>query len=729
MTNRFFTVFICGLLCTATMTAQAQSGTTGNLTWNIKNGTLTISGIGKMPDYPYKYVGEVNTAPWGKMVKKITTVVIENGVTSIGEYAFHECRSLTSVIIPNSATSIGKSAFGYCSDLTSVTIPTSVTSIGEYTFVHCRSLTSVTIPNSVTSIGGNAFSNCNNLASVIIPNSVTFIGGYAFSDCSNLTSVIIPNSVTSIENGVFRNCSNLTSVTIPNSVTSIGINAFVNCRSLTSVPIPHSVAFIGDYVFLGCDNLTSVILGDKVFAMKSREFNMDFVLKNRKILYSYFSKNYVESRINDWQKKGEFESTFDWQKRVNENTRQAKVVELLKDTEAAFIAERSKSFNMGSMTLDAYDADNQTYLIKNSEHSNWLVPVPIGEAPTFKNNWESVKKTPKYAVVDDQLAIAEMTFTIPNGKIYKYSNQASLNYTIAKIDYNFASIDINIADNSTTQRGQQNISTTNITTGNLSDVDINIPVNTIKNDKTFVVIIANEDYQESGISRVEFAKNDGSIFKEYCIKTMGLPEHNVHYRANATLNNMRAEIKWIKDLDAQFKNKTDINIIFYYSGHGTNDELSKSAYLLPTDGLAEDAGTAYKLDDLYQILGNLSAKSVTVFLDACYSGAGRDGSMLVASKGVVIKAKQGVPIGNTVVFSSSQGDETSFPYKEKEHGLFTYFLLKKLQETKGDVTLGELGNYVTDKVGQQSVVVNRKSQTPTVISSTSLINWENLKLK
>ena len=263
-----------------------------------------------------------------------------------------------------------------------------------------------------------------------------------------------------------------------------------------------------------------------------------------------------------------------------------------------------------------------------------------------------------------------------------------------------------------------------------SDVDINIPNTSIKNDKTFAVIIANEDYQEYGISRVEFAKNDGEIFMEYCIKTLGLPELNVHYRSNATLNNMRAEIKWIKDLDEQFKNKADINIIFYYSGHGTSDELSKSAYLLPTDGFAEDVISAYKIDDLYKILGNLSAKSVTVFLDACYSGAGRDGSMLVSSKAVIIKAKQGVPSGNTIVFSSSQGNETSFPYKEKKHGLFTYFLLKKLQETKGEITLGELSKYIIDEVGQKSVIVNRKSQTPTVsYSATMADKWENMKLK
>jgi hypothetical protein len=116
-------------------------------------------------------------------------------------------------------------------------------------------------------------------------------------------------------------------------------------------------------------------------------------------------------------------------------------------------------------------------------------------------------------------------------------------------------------------------------------------------------------------------------------------------------------------------------------------------------------------------------------MDACFSGAQRSGAMLASARGVARKTAQGKPLGNMVVFSAAQGDETAYPYKEKGHGLFTYFLLKKLQETKGDVTFGELSNYITTNVQQQSIVVNSKSQTPTVIPSASLTNWQSLKLK
>ncbi|MBQ8341817.1 MAG: leucine-rich repeat protein [Clostridia bacterium] len=186
----------------------------------------------------------------------LKTVIITGG-TTVAYSFFSGCSSLTSVAIPESVTSIGGSAFSGCSSLTSVTIPNSVTSIGNGAFKGCSSLTSVAIPESVTSIGYHTFSGCSSLTSVTIPNSVTSIGDGAFSSCSSLTSIAIPESVTSIGNGAFKGCSSLTSVTIPNSVTSIGGSAFYNCNSLTSIIIPNSVTSIGNAAFSGC-SLTTV---------------------------------------------------------------------------------------------------------------------------------------------------------------------------------------------------------------------------------------------------------------------------------------------------------------------------------------------------------------------------------------------------------------------------------------------------------------------------------------
>lgn len=259
-----------------------------------------------------------------------------------------------------------------------------------------------------------------------------------------------------------------------------------------------------------------------------------------------------------------------------------------------------------------------------------------------------------------------------------------------------------------------------------ADVDVNIPVNTQVNDKTFVVIIANENYQKE--VKVQYATNDGKMFKEYCEKTLGVPSKNIHFAKDASFGNMKSEIKWISDVSAAFNGQA--KILFYYAGHGMPNEADKSAYLLPVDGFSSDFETAIKLDDLYKRLTANPAQSITVFLDACFSGSVRDNGMLANARGVKIAPKAEVMKGNMIVFSAATGDETAYPYEEKQHGLFTYFLLKKLQETKGNVDYQALSDYLIQNVKQQSIVVNQKSQTPQVRTSSQVQNtWQTQKLK
>lgn len=259
-----------------------------------------------------------------------------------------------------------------------------------------------------------------------------------------------------------------------------------------------------------------------------------------------------------------------------------------------------------------------------------------------------------------------------------------------------------------------------------SDVDKIPTATTTKADNTFAVVIANESYnKEAG---VPFAANDGKIFAEYCKNVLGLPDENVHLAVNATLNDMKHEIGWLSKVLETRNGKA--KAIFYYAGHGIPDEASKNAYLLPVDGYGSDVSTGYPLEQLYKDLGSVPSEEVTVFLDACFSGAKRDGGMLASARGIALKANRGEPIGNMVVFSAAQGDETAYPYKKEGHGLFTYYLLKELKETKGNTTLKQLGDYVSKNVSQQSIVINSKSQTPTVIPSKNVADkWEGWTLK
>ena len=267
-----------------------ESNTCGsNLTWTLSDdGVLTISGTGSMEDY------EHGDAPWHSNNDLIHTVVLEDGVTSVGTGAFYWCNNLTSVMIPDSVTSIGAWSFYSCSSLTNVSIGDNVTFIGDHVFHYCTGLTDVTIGNSVSTIGDYAFYYCTDLTDVTIGNSVSTIGDYAFCKCRRLTDVTVPVSVTTIGDHAFNGCESLTGIHVDQNntsyfsdvhgvlydksrtsliqapgklnghysvlggITNIGDESFVDCTSLTGVTLPDSVSVVGNSAFYNCTNLKEI---------------------------------------------------------------------------------------------------------------------------------------------------------------------------------------------------------------------------------------------------------------------------------------------------------------------------------------------------------------------------------------------------------------------------------------------------------------------------------------
>lgn len=258
-----------------------------------------------------------------------------------------------------------------------------------------------------------------------------------------------------------------------------------------------------------------------------------------------------------------------------------------------------------------------------------------------------------------------------------------------------------------------------------SDVDSNIPESKKAAENTFALIIANEDYQF--VDPVNFASHDGEVFKEYCIKTLGIPEKQVRYCSNATYGVISGGVDW---LSYALNNFEGSRAIVYYCGHGIPDEKTGEAYIIPVDGKGTNTATCYSLKHLYQTLSDTKAANVTYFMDACFTGANKEGSMLVAARGVAREPKKESIDGNTVVFSASSGDETAMTYEEKGHGLFTYYLLKKLQETGGDVSYYELAAYINRNVKKDAFLLNEKPQTPVVaVSHDAVPTWKGMKLK
>ena len=266
----------------------------------------------------------------------------------------------------------------------------------------------------------------------------------------------------------------------------------------------------------------------------------------------------------------------------------------------------------------------------------------------------------------------------------------------------------------------------------VAEVDRNIPVNSYKFPDRYALIIGNEDYSShqqglSAESDVEFARNDAKIFREYAEKILGINEQNIYFLIDATAGEMQQNIELVSKIVEKIGENAEL--IFYYAGHGYPDENTKVPYLIPVDVNATNLTAAIKLSDVYKKFSRTGAKRITVLLDACFSGGGRE-SGLLAARGVKIKPKDEMLGGNMVVFTASSGEQSALPYKEKKHGMFTYFMLKKLQETGGDITYGELDKYISRNVSIESLKINQKEQDPKVNVSTEIINkWQSWKLK
>ena len=307
-------IFCVTLILCLTPYASAESGTWSNLNWTLDDtGQLTISGSGNMDNF-YNW----STTAWCSQKNAIKAVVIESGVTSIGNYAFSNCRNLTSVIIGKNISRIGSSVFTNCDELNNISVDSANLTYHDRNGVLFNSNTneivcfpaarsgSYFIPNDVKSIGRNAFDSCRKLTSVTIPDSVTNIGYWAFNCCYGLTSVTIPDSVTTLDDGVFCNCGGLSNVTIGANVNSIGEDIFGACGRLTNIYvnpanasyhdrdgvlfktnekeivcfpcgrsgayiIPNDVKSIGKYAFSGC-GISSITIPGSVTKIGERAF-------------------------------------------------------------------------------------------------------------------------------------------------------------------------------------------------------------------------------------------------------------------------------------------------------------------------------------------------------------------------------------------------------------------------------------------------------------------------
>ena len=267
----------------------------------------------------------------------------------------------------------------------------------------------------------------------------------------------------------------------------------------------------------------------------------------------------------------------------------------------------------------------------------------------------------------------------------------------------------------------------NVSLGLNTELLQDIPVGAV-NRHRYALIIGNEDYSITGANaeiNVPYAVNDAMVFREYCVRTFGVPDGQLKVVPNATAGMMHEQLDWLVNMAST---DPEAELIFYYSGHGNNDEATKEPYLLPVDITGKNIRLGISLADLYKRLATYPIKGAYVFLDACFSGGYKSAAPLLAQKGVRVVPKVGLPQGHTLSFSSSSGDQTSSVYHDKKQGYYTYFLVKCIKDAKGDLTMKELFEKTNAEVKKATALIG-KMQEPQYMVSPTWSDWADVKLK
>lgn len=559
----------------------------------------------------------------------------------------------------------------------------------------------------VTEIAREGFEGCRNLKSVVLPNSIRKIGADAFRGCTSLEYVVMPDQA-EIEimpiifgiggNGPFKGCKNLTiikgnNIALPDYVLS---SALKNCDD---VPFVYSINTGG--------NTPKAIYTDPNAIIPP---------------FSEYAEAKVKRPMEMWEKRKPYESSAEYMERVTDASREAKLKEYLAQAREEYLTMYAPQGIAG--TIEYYDPDYNVFTIDTRSYGELYAKVPKDEAERFQTNWNKVKLEPRFGILGDRLAVLSCTFML-DGNIYQsestYTDETESGYRamLRPLSELLAENTVATAQVSNQEEGAAKAPKV------VDPVDIRIPATGVKDNRTFALVVGNEHYQ-GNIKGVPYAANDAEIFAKYCKKTLGLPEANVRLITDATMGQLTSAIE-------ELKNKVKATngegrIIFYYSGHGKPDDKDRQAYMVPVDASPYSNRTNYSLSELYRELGEAGAKLVTVFLDACFSGATRNDDMLVAARAMRQVPREETPLGNMVVFSAASDAETAYPIESKSHGIFTYALLDKLQRTEGKVTLGELADHITKTVTEISLDANRP-QNPKVLVSPVLPEWREIQLR
>lgn len=558
-------------------------------------------------------------------------------------------------------------------------------------FKNCKRLVAVTIPATVKHIGERAFLNDGKLEVITCLSKNISFAMFDFKWASNC--------------GPFYNCRKISTVKwATNDIPSFAFDAFSGNRDC-----PYSKK-LEVYAMLNDSSTVQSNIASSEDGQKEYVSFLDFAEKS------------ITDAYNNWQKKKDYGTKEQYAERTSAEKRDQIKQKLVEDARNEYINLYAPASLEGTIT--DYDTEYKVFTISVPEIGNIYAQVTIADRSFFEDNWSAVQIVPVYNIVNNKLTVVSCEYNIGekkfvSPKIYdeESDNYSNMAFEARKIDLDDILSDESSADNTDNRKD--------------SDAAKRSPVNTapftgLHNPNTYALIVGNENYKY--VEPVKFAVDDAITFARYCRNTLGVPDQNIMAVQDVTKGELRRTVKEIQGIFEDDGAKK--NLIVYYAGHGIPDEKNADSLILPVDASASDTESCYSLQELYNQLGELGAQSVVVYMDACFTGSARGGGSLLANRaGVDFVRSQVEPRGNMVVLSATSASETAQPYVSMGHGIFTYFLLDKLQQAKGNVTLGELSEYVTTKVKSQSLSKAGKRQVPsTMVSNTFSGNWKDLSV-
>lgn len=475
--------------------------------------------------------------------------------------------------------------------------------------------------------------------------------------------------------------------------------------------------------FVPCEYDVAGSFGPDGFAAVTKADSSGFVFRNGKwyatkdraldwirgIPFSVYARDKVMNKMNQWQRREAEESVPDWEARVNDDTFMARIEGLEMRTEAEYL--EANRLHEPECLLGGYDDAAGSFHVSvrsRNRQFDMEIIVPVSDTLTVRNNWKKVKADFKYFIKNDRAAIREAIFTLPGKKIYEWHDPAySAQQEGLDLRYSIKDMDLSLPGKIYREIRKY------VNDSSAVDTDVNIPVVSGGSGNVYAIVIANENYLSGEI--IPYALNDGDVFREYCSRRLGVREENIKMVRNGDAEDMKSVVAWLDKVSKLFN--SDTRVIMYFAGKCVVDEGMGRPYLLSVDYVSNGVQGGIGLSDIYSRLLAASVDNAVFFIDASFSGIDREGmrSDVFDRGNVGLQALQ--PEERMVVFYAAGAGEGAYPYPAKRHGLFTYYLLKSLQNNPEGVTYGDMFDYIRANVRSVSSGLYGRTQDPVVYSS------------